>query len=30
MTVTVMLLLSILVSFLAFGYAAWLFVWVKK
>ena len=30
MTVTVMLLLSILVSFVAFGYAAWLFVWVKK
>ena len=30
MTLSVMLLLSILVSFVAFGYAAWLFVWVKK
>ena len=30
MTVTVMLLLSILVSFVAFGYAAWLYFWVKK
>ncbi|MBQ2213610.1 MAG: sodium/proton-translocating pyrophosphatase, partial [Erysipelotrichaceae bacterium] len=30
MTVTIMLLLSIVVSFAAFGYAYWLYLWVKK
>ncbi|MBR3351106.1 MAG: sodium/proton-translocating pyrophosphatase, partial [Erysipelotrichaceae bacterium] len=30
MTVTIMLLLSIVISFAAFGYAYWLYLWVKK
>ena len=30
MSLTVTLLLSILISFVAFGYAAWLFAWVRK
>ncbi len=30
MTLQVMLLLCVFVSFIAFGYAAWLFLWVKK